>query len=89
MEFTRPVEVEDGREGARVSVEEVLVVDQWVIVAQFDDGLVTVAVPQTAQSGVRQPLQRPPEDLMTDAAHVDADAAVEGFAPHDHERLRR
>ena len=64
VELTRPVEVEDGREGSRVPVEEVFVVQQRVVVAEFHDGLVTVTVTQTPQSGVRQSFQRPPQHLQ-------------------------
>ena len=89
VQFARPVKVQDRAEGARMSVEEVLVVHQRVVVAQFDDGLVGGAVTQPTQSGVRKPFQRPPENFVPDAAHVDADASIQRFAPHDHERLRR
>lgn len=70
-------------------VEEVLVVGQRVVVAQLCDGLVRVAVPEPAQPGVRQPLERAPHYLVLDAAHVYAHPAVERLGPHDHERLGR
>lgn len=48
-----------------------------------------VAVPEPAQPGVRQPFQRAPQDLVLNAAHVDAHAPVERLGPHDHERFWR
>ena len=53
VQFTRPVEIEDRREGARMAVEKVLVVHQGIVVAEFNNRLVTVALPQSTESSVR------------------------------------
>lgn len=75
--------------GFRVSVEEILVVGQRVVVAQLGDCLVGVAVSQPAQPSVWEPLQRPPQYLVLDAAHVYAHPPVECLGPHYYEWLRR
>jgi len=85
MKLARSIEVEDGGEGARMPVEEVLVVHQVVIVAQLHQGVVAVALPQPAQPRVRQMFQCPPQHLVLRAAHVQDDPSVHGFASHDHE----
>lgn len=72
-----------------MSVEEILVVRQRVVVAQLSDGLVRVAVSQPAQPGVRQPFKRPPQYFVLDAAHVDAHPPVEGLGAHYHKWLGR
>ena len=89
MQFTRPVEIEDGRKGTRMAVEKVFVVHEGVVVTEIHNGLVTVAVSQSTEASVWQSLQRSPQDLVTHSAYVDADATVESSAPHDHKRFWR
>ena len=52
MQLARAVEVEDGGKGARVAVEEVLVVGQGVVVAEVQQRVVGAALPQLAQARV-------------------------------------
>ena len=85
VELSRPVEVEDGREGPRVPVEEVLVVHEVVVVAQLHEGVVAVALPEAAQSGVRQVFQSPPQNFVLRAADVQDHPTVHRLAAHDHE----
>ena len=87
MQFAGSIEVQDGTERLRVPVEEVLVVDERVVVAELAEGLVRVAVPEAAEPRVRQAVQGAPEDLVLDAPHVDADAPVERLRAHYHEGL--
>lgn len=72
-----------------MAIEKVFVVHERVVVTQFYDSLVAVAVPKSAEPGVREPFERPPQHLVTNATHIDANSTVESFAPHDHERLWR
>ena len=53
VESAGAVVVEHGLEGARVAVEEVLVVDQGVVGAEAQDGLVGPRTAEAAQAGVR------------------------------------
>lgn len=72
-----------------MTIEEVLVVDEGVIVAEFGNGLVSVAILQAAKTRVGEPLEGTPEDLVLNATDVDRDPPVEGLRPHDHKRLGR
>ena len=84
MQLPRPVEVEDGTEGARVAIEEVLILDEAVVVAELHDGVVVVALPQAAQPRVRQPLQRPPEHFVLHSPYIENHSSVERPALEDH-----
>ena len=53
-----------------MTVEEVLVVDEGVIVAKLSDRLVRVAIPEAAQPRVRKPLEGPPQNLKSDSLDV-------------------
>ena len=44
MKLARAEEIQDGAEGARMAVKEVLVVHQGVVVAQLHQGLMRVAL---------------------------------------------
>ena len=57
------VEVEHGVEGARVAVEEVLVVDERVRVAELHDLLVRLGGGEEAEARARVEEQRRPQDL--------------------------
>lgn len=89
VQLAGAIEVQDGAEALRMSVEEVLVVRQRVVVAQLHDGLVGGALPQPPEPRVGQPLQRPPQDLVPHPAHVDGHAAVDRLRLGYHERLGR
>ena len=89
VQLARAVEVKDGGEGSRVSVEEVLVVIQAVVVAYLHDGLVGVAVPQLAQPCPGQPVQRPPQDFVEEASHVESHPTGVRLAADDVHRIRR
>ena len=88
VQLARAVEVEDGGEGAGVAVEEVLAVVEAVVVADLQQGLVGVAVPQLAQPGAGQPVQGPPQHLVEETPHVEPDPAEEGLAADDVGRAR-
>ena len=64
------VEVEDGGEGPRVSVEVELHVIEAVVVTQLHDGVVSVAEAQSTQPRVRQTVQGLPHGLVFDPSHV-------------------
>ncbi|TNN42629.1 hypothetical protein EYF80_047184 [Liparis tanakae] len=73
VQLPRAVEVEDGGEGHRVAVEEVLVLREAVVVADLQQRLVGVAVPQAAQAGPGQPVQCSPQDLVRETPDVEPD----------------
>ena len=50
MQLASPVEVEDGVEGARMSVKEVFIVDQTVVSDQVHDLLVRLHSAESAES---------------------------------------
>lgn len=50
MEFSGTVEVKDGREGFRMTIEEVFILYEGVVVADFSQGFVCVAVSKTTKS---------------------------------------
>ena len=52
MEFPRPVEVEDGVEGSRMPIKEVLIVRETVVSDQLQDVSVSLHRAQAAQAGV-------------------------------------
>lgn len=81
------VEVKDGGEGAGVSVEEVLVVIQAVVVAYLHDRVVGIAVPQFAQPCAGQPVQRPPQDFVEEAPDVQSHPAGVRLAADDVHRI--
>ena len=58
-------------ERARMAVEEVLVLDQTVVITELHDGIVVAAVPESAEPGVGEPLQRAPQHLVLHPAHVE------------------
>ena len=89
VQLPSPVEVEDGGEGAGVTVEEVLVLDEAVVVAQLHDGVVALAVAEAAKPCVGQPLQRPPQHLVLHASNVQDHSAVGAAALGDHVGLGR
>lgn len=89
VQLSCAVEVQDGGEGAGVSVEKVLVVIQAVVVTYLHDGVVGVAVPQLAQSCAGQPVQRPPQDFMEEAPDVQSHSAGVGLAADYVHRIRR
>lgn len=82
------VEVQDGGEGAGVSVEKVLAVIQVVVVAYLHDGVVGVAVSQLAQSCAGQPVQRPPQDFVEETPDVESHSLGVGLAADDVHRIR-
>ena len=65
MELAGAVEVEDGVEGARVAVEEVLVVEDGVVGAEVHDLVVRVGAAEEPQPRVRDLLQHPPHHLVS------------------------
>ena len=65
-------------------VEEVLVLDQRVVVAQLHDGVVIVALPQPAKPRVRQPFQSSPQHFVLHSAHIENHSPVERPALEDH-----
>lgn len=89
VQLARAVEVKDGGEGSRVSVKEVLVVSQAVVVAYLHDGVVGVAVPQLAQSCPRQPVQRPPQDLVEESSDVESHSTGVRLAADDVRCIRQ
>lgn len=44
MQFTSTIKIEDGTERLGMAIEEILVVDKGIIVAQLGDGLMGVTV---------------------------------------------
>ena len=50
MELPRPVEIEDGSKGPRVTIKEVLVVKETVGVTFFENFLVTLCLDKLPQS---------------------------------------
>ena len=52
MEFSRPVEVEDGVEWSGMSIKEELIVRQAVVCDQIQDGRVGLHGAQAAKAGV-------------------------------------
>lgn len=89
VQLSGAVKVQDGGEGAGVSVKKVLVVIQTVVVTYLQDRVVGIAVPQFAQSCAGQPVQRPPQDFVEKAPDVEPHAAGVGLAPDDVHRIRR
>jgi len=67
MQLAGPIVVENLREDARMSVEEILV-EYWVVVSQ--------CLGETRQPGGRDLLERRLVRLVTNATHVDYDAVV-------------
>jgi hypothetical protein len=89
MQLPGAVEVKNGTEGFRMTVEEILVVDEGVVIAEFADGLVRVAVSKSSQARVWEPLQRPPQHFMFDTPHIYTDPTIECLRTHDHKGFRR
>jgi hypothetical protein len=89
MQLAGAVEVKNGTEGLRVTVEEVLVVDEGIIVAEFADGFVRVAIPKSPQTSVWESLQRPPQHFMFDTPDIYAYPAIKRFGAHNHKGFRR
>ena len=58
-------------------VEEELVVHEGVVRAERHDLLVGAGTGEEAESGGRELLQHPPEDLMPHPAHVKCDSLVQ------------
>ena len=52
VEFSRPVEVEDGVEGSWMSIKEELIIREAVVCDQLHDGRVCLHCAQAAQAGV-------------------------------------
>lgn len=88
MELPGAVEIEYRAERLRVTVEEVLVVDERIVVAELAKRLVGVAVAEAAETRVRKAVEGAPEDLVLDATDVYADTSVERLGAHYHEGLR-
>ena len=76
MQLASPVEVEDGVEGARMSVKEVLIVDETVVSDQVHDLLVRLHSAESAESGVRKLLQHPPHHLVLDSSNIQIHSLV-------------
>lgn len=57
-------------------VEKVFVVDQGIIVAQFAQGFVSVAIVQAPQSCMRQSIERAPQHFVLDTTHVQEHSSV-------------
>lgn len=89
MKFSCPIEIKDGAERFRMAIEKVFVVYKRVVVAKFDDGLVSVAVSKSTKTGVRESVERSPKDFVFYAPNVDDDSAVERLRAHYHEGLGR
>lgn len=53
MKLSSPVEVEDRTERLGMSVEEVLIIDERVIITQLGDGFVGVAFSEPAKTSMR------------------------------------
>ena len=70
VKLARPVEVEDGVEGPRVAVKEVLVVEEGVVGAQVHDGSMGVGLAQAAKARVGELLQHPPHHLVPVKRHL-------------------
>lgn len=72
-----------------MSIEEVLILRQVVVIANLHQCLVGDALSQAAQSCSRQSVQRPPADLVFDTAHVEHHSAVALSTSNDGRRARR
>ncbi len=77
VQLVGAVKVEDGLEGARVAVEEVLVVHQGVGVAQLHYLVVVAGQGQPAQPGPRIGPQGAPEGLVLLPTHVEENPLVD------------
>ena len=89
VELVGAVKVEYGLEGARVAVEEVLVLGEGVGVAQVQDFLVRGRVGQPAQPGSWPSCQSFPKNLVFVTAHIERNALVDLLASFNHKRRRR
>lgn len=66
-----------------MTVEEVFVFVQAVVVTDFHQGLMGVALSKLAETGPGQPIQGPPQDLVVQTPDVKADPAGAGLGPDD------
>ena len=83
-----PVKIEHGVEGPRVTIEEVLVVDERVRVAEVKDLLVSRRLRgKSPESGSGDCLQHHPHDLVSDSAYVEGNSLVQLAGLGDDERI--
>ena len=56
MKFAGAVKVENGGKGPRMTIEEILVFEERVVITEFHDRFVSVALAESAQASMRESL---------------------------------
>lgn len=59
-----------------MSVEEIFVINQIIVVTELHESFVGVALTKSAQSRMGQPVKRPPQNLMLGPSHIDKHTSV-------------
>lgn len=71
-----------------MSVEEVFIFIQTVVIADLHQGLVGVALSELSQTSPGQPIQGPPQNFVVQTPDVEADPAGAGLGADDVDGLR-
>lgn len=72
-----------------MSVEEILILVQIVVIANLQEALVRVTVSELPQACPGEPIQSSPQDFVVKAPHVDLNSPRARFASDNVHRFRR
>ena len=87
VQLAGAIEVEDGRERARMSVKEELHAGEIIVVAQLHERVVGCATSQLTEACVWHACECPPHDLVSRAADVEDDPTTGSLASFDRQRV--
>lgn len=72
-----------------MSVEEILILVQIVVIANLQEALVRVTIPELPQARPGEPIQSSPQDFVVKAPHVDLNSPRARFASDNVHRFWR